>query len=141
MKVRFGDVERVLVDTQKWILTDLKDVEPVTSRCAVLHSSSSNSTTKKEAVHLPHFKGDEKTIPFLRFPIWKKQWETLIEEYEVDYRFSFLSDNPDEAAQTKLVGCETEYEEMMRCLSMCYGDKTKIVSCVMKEVNAPRTLK
>ncbi len=135
------DVEVLFLETQQWVLTELKDSSVTSGGDRTSSSSSSNmSTTKKEAVQLPHFHGDEKGSPYLKFPIWKKQWERLIKDYPEDYRSTFLWDHLDEAAQLKLVGCETHYEEMMKRLIAYYGDRTKIVSCVMREVNSPRTL-
>ena len=42
---------------------------------------TSFSTTKRETVMLPQFSGDEKTA-FLRYPVWKLQWDSHILEYE-----------------------------------------------------------
>ena len=60
------EVETLFVDTQKWILGQLKESETVTSGGAHSSRSSSSMLTKKEAVQLPHFKGEEKATPILK---------------------------------------------------------------------------
>ena len=50
---------------------------------------SSFSTTKRETVMLPQFSGDEKTA-FLKYPVWKQQWDGHITEYEHKYRATML---------------------------------------------------
>ena len=64
LKTRFiKEVEEPFVASQKWFLTELKDA-PLRS---VGTASGSTNTTKKEAVKLPSFDGDEKgsMSPFL----------------------------------------------------------------------------
>ena len=133
------EVETLFLENQQWVLAQLKD-SSVTSGGASSNSSSSFSTTKKESVKLPPFQGDEKTSPFLKFPIWKNRWEKLIGEYREDYRSTFLLDHLDEAAQSKVVGCETQYEEMMKRLTNYYGDRDKVVTCTLREVESPRAV-
>jgi len=65
------------------------------------------STTKRETVMLPHFSGDERTA-YLKYPIWKKQWDTHIQEYEDKYRSTMLLNHLDEKAQLQIVGLETD---------------------------------
>ena len=74
---------------------------------------SGRSSTKKEAVKLPYFKGDEKCNPFLYFPVWRKQWQVLIEEYHHKWRSALLWDHIDDAARNRYVGWETDNEQAM----------------------------
>ena len=127
--------EKMFIDTQAWLLSQLKDVS-ITSG----GSSGSSSSTKKEAVKLPRFQGDEKMMPFLKFPIWLSQWNTLIEEYDEKWRSGLLFEHLDESARLKFVGYETDYPEAMVRLNKFYGDPLKVVSCVMKEVMGPRAM-
>ena len=48
-----------------------------------------------------------------------------------------LKKHIDEAAKQKIIGYENNYEEAMKRLSKYYGDTTKIVSCVLREVMKP----
>ena len=134
------DAEKVFVDTQKQILGELKDV-PFTSGGAVSSDSSSsvssNSTIRKEAVQLPKFQGDENQSPYLKFPVWKKQWDVMIGEYDEQWRPGLLLNHVDESAQSKFVGYETNYNEAIKRLSLFYGDPMKVVHCVLKEVMSP----
>ena len=91
-------------------------------------------TTKKEAVKLPSFSGDERYSPYLKFPVWKKQWEIIISEYDEKWRSGLLWDHLDDVAREKYVGWETDYKEAMKRLERCYADPKKVISCVMKEV-------
>ena len=47
-------------------------------------SRDTSSTTKKETVMLPKFSGEEKTA-YLKYPVWKKQWDAHIMDYEEKY--------------------------------------------------------
>ena len=99
-------------------------------------ASKVSNATKKEAVRLPSFKGDEKSSPYLKFPVWKKQWDCLITEYEEKWRAGLLWDHIDEVARSKFVGWETDYAEAIKRLERFYGNPLKVVSCVMKEVSS-----
>ena len=115
--------------TQKWIFDESRDISLNTS------GGSRTSATKKEAVTLPSFQGDEKTSPFLNFPIWKHKWDTLIVEYEPGYRTTILWEHLDAAAREKYAGCEKDYDKSMERLSKYYADPVRIVACINKEVN------
>ena len=91
------------------------------------------SSTKKEAVKLPKFSGDEKTA-FLKYPIWKKQWESQITEYEARYRPGLLMEHLDDAAQRQIIGVETEYGPAMTKLENYFGDSLKVVNACLSEV-------
>ena len=126
-----NDVQKVFMDAQKHVLTELKDyVPPDATNPPVV-----NSTIRREAVKLPTFDGNEETsTPFLTFPIWKKQWETMIVDYPERFRAIMLIEKVDECARAQFIGYETDYEEAMKHLTRYYGDKHKVVTCVMQEV-------
>ena len=73
------DAEKSYLDFHAAVVKDLKDPTPPTSGGSVTKDSS----TKKEAVKLPRFVGDEKSFPspFLTFPVWLKQWKSMIVDY------------------------------------------------------------
>ena len=123
------EAESVYASTQKWIVDESRDISLNTS------GGSRTSATKKEAVTLPSFQGDEKTSPFLNFPIWKHKWDTLIVEYEPGYRTTILWEHLDAAAREKYAGCEKDYDKSMERLSKYYADPVRIVACINKEVN------
>ena len=128
------DAEKLFIETQKKILPELKD-EPLTS--GGTSSKLSNTTVRRETVELPSFEGDLSKSPYLKFPIWKKQWEAMVEDYDANYRDVMLCRHLDDAARAKFVGYETNYEEAFKRLKQYYGDPLKIVQCVMKEVSLP----
>ena len=129
-----NDAETVFLETQTWMLPQLKDA-PITSG-----GSSQTYSTKKEYVRLPSFQGEDKSSPFLKFPVWKSQWDVLIEEYEEKWRSGLLLDHLDDTACSKLVGYETDYAEAIKRLNLFYGDPLKVVSCVMREVMLPHPI-
>ena len=131
-----NDAEKIFVDMQKWMLSELRNSPSIIGGTATV----SDRSTRKESVRLPSFKGDEKESPFLKFPIWKKQWEVVIVEYEEKWRAGLLWDHVDEAARGKFVGYETDYREALKRLDSFYGDPLKVVSCVMKEVMSPHVI-
>ena len=139
-----NDAEKLYIAVQKWVLSELKDS---TSPSVPGSSSSSSSTatsnysTKKESVCLPKFKGDEKEDPYLQYPVWRKEWNLLIVEYDEKYRFTMLSTHLDKAAKEQFVGFENDYEEALKRLDSFYGDASKVVSCVMDEVMSPSVIK
>ena len=51
-----------------------------------------------------------------------------------------LTKHLDESAKSKLVGCESNYEESMERLTKFYGNNQKVVTCVMKDVNKSRII-
>ena len=122
------DVEETFQECQRLVLMELKDI-PLTSG-----GEQNSSSTKKEAVRLPSFSGDERSSPYLKFSIWKKQWDVLISEYEPKWRAGLLWDHLDDTARSKYIGCEINYDEAMKRLERFYGDPVKVISCVMKEV-------
>ena len=140
LRLKFkNDAEATYLALQKWVLPQLKPkvvVDPV-----VKTSGGMSCSTRKEQVRLPTFKGDEKSSPFLQYPIWRQQWELLIVEYEEEKWWSgLLWDHLDEAARLKFVGYETNYSQAMERLDAFYGDPVKVVSCVTREVMAPRAI-
>ena len=98
-------------------------------------SASTFSSTKRETMMLPHFSGDEKTA-YLRYPIWKEQWTSHIQEYEVKYRATMLLIHLDEKAQLQIVGLENNYEEAMKQLDSYYVDSKKIIRSCLDEIRA-----
>ena len=138
-EIRSSFIDRVETRYFKFrgsIIPDLKDS---------IHTSGGSrhaSTTKKEDVKLPKFVGDEssKPSPFLTFPIWLKQWETMVMDYPEKYRSGLLYDHVDIAARAKFTGFESDFEVAMTRLKQFYGDSSKVVKCVMKEVQDPDPL-
>ena len=94
-------------------------------------SSGSVSTTKRETVMLPHFSGDEKSA-YLKYPVWKKQWDNHILEYEAKYRATMLMNHLDEKAQLQIVGLENDYEEAIKKLDSYYVDAKKGSACMSR---------
>ena len=133
------NVEGVYMEVRQWFLG--RQVEALLNTSGggasvgAVASKVSNAT-KKEAVRLPSFKGDEKSSPYLKFPVWKKQWDCLITEYEEKWRAGLLWDHIDEVARSKFDGWETDYAEAIKRLEQFYGNPLKVVSCVMKEVSS-----
>ena len=80
-----------------------------------------HSSTKRETVMLPHFSGDEKTA-YLKYPIWKEQWDNHIKEYEVKYRATMLLNHLDDKAQLQIVGLENDYDAAIAQLDSYYID-------------------
>ena len=133
------DAENIFHGTQKVVLTSLKDV-PLTSGGATSSSSSSrasSSTVRKEAVHLPSFKGDPNSSPHLKFPVWLSQWNKVISSYDDDFKAVMLHDHLDEHAKTKYIGYEDDYNVCMDRLEKFYGNPGKVVACVLEEVLRP----
>ena len=97
--------------------------------------SGSYSTTKRETVMLPHFSGEEKTA-YLKYSIWKLQWDSHIQEYEEKYRATMLMNHLDEKAQLQIVGLENKYEEAMKQLDTYYSDAKKIVRACLDEIRS-----
>ena len=135
-----ASVETPFVANQKWLLSALKNSSKDSS--ASSHAVSSATNTKKEAVTLPTFKGDLKSVPspYLVYPIWRKRWDSLISEYEEKYHVNFLLDRIDESARLKIIGYEEDYVGAMKLLDTFYGDPMKVVSCIVAEVNAPSAI-
>ena len=131
------DAESAFLDLQKWVLPKLK----VSSASAVVKTSGGDSSsTRRERVSLPEFKGDVKASPFLKFPVWLSQWEKMIGDYEEKWWTRLLERHLDEAALTKIVGFEENYAEAMKQLKAYYGDPSKVVECVMREVKKPSSI-
>ena len=131
LKSRFKDeAEVTYLELQKWILPQLKAVVKTSG------GGSSNST-KREAISLPEFKGDPEDQPFLKFPVWLKQWEKLIGDYDEKFWSRLLCEKLDDAACEKIVGLEDKYGEAMEYLKAFYGDPCRVVECVMQEVKGP----
>ena len=126
------DAEELFLAKQTWILPLLKDTSPVVASV----TSGGSGSTRKETVKLPKFSGEEKTIPYLKFPTWKKEWDKVIVEYDTQWHARILKDHLDEAACKKIVGFETDYVEAMRRLENYYGNPQKVIACVMKEVTS-----
>ena len=138
VNLKFIDnAEKTFLETQKWLLSELKDTS---STSGGESRSITSRSTKKEQVKLPSFEGDDKKSPFLKFPTWKEQWELLITDHENKWWPRLLWDHLDDVARGKFVGWESNYDEAMKRLQRFYGDPLKVVSCIMKEVRAPRSI-
>lgn len=92
--------------------------------------ASHSSNTKKEAVQLPKFASDKKGgQAFLKNPIWLKNWNAQIIDYEEKYRASMLLSNIDNEDQKKIIGIDNKYVKAMDKLDKYYGDLTIRGSC------------
>ena len=125
-----NDAEVTYLELQKWILPQLKAVVKTSG-------GGASSSTKREPISLPEFKGDPVDQPFLKFPVWLKQWEKLIGEYDEKFWSRLLCEKLDDAATEKIVGLEDKYGEAMEYLKAFYGDPCRVVECVMQEVKGP----
>ena len=126
----FEEIQKGFLDTKKLLLTGIKgEMDLSTSE-----GNSRINSMKKEEIRLPSFKGDEKCFPYLRYSVWRKQWDLLIVEYEERWWSGLLWDHLDEVARSHYVGWETDYKEAMERLKRFYGDPVKVISCVMKEI-------
>ena len=70
---------------------------------------------------LPKFSGEEKSA-YLQYPIWKKQWNSHIMEYETKYRATMLLNHLDTKALEQIVGLESDYEKAMDQLDRYYDE-------------------
>ena len=93
------------------------------------------SSTKKEAITLPKFSGDEKTA-FLKYPIWRDLWNKLIVEYEEKHRAGLLLNHIDHDVLKKIIGVEREYNAAMSKIDKYYGDPGKVVNACLSEIKA-----
>ena len=133
-----SDINKSFVDSVENPFVEFRDhiVGLLKNSSSTSGGTSSNSGTKKELIKLPTFQGDEKASPYVNFPIWKKLWETLIEDYEEKYRAGLLLAHLDDAARGKFIGYEGNYEEMYIRLGRYYGAREKVVKHVLQEVLA-----
>ena len=84
---------------------------------------------------LPTFSGDEKTA-FLKYPIWKQQWDNHIQEYEEKYRATMLLNHLDAKALEQIIGLETDYDKAIAQLEKYYNDAKKIIKACLEEIRA-----
>ena len=96
-------------------------------------SGTNFSTTKRETVMLPKFSGDEKTA-FLKYPIWKEQWDGHIVEYESKYRATMLLNHLDDKAMEQIVGYENDYDGAIDKLHKYYSDSNKVIRACLDEI-------
>ena len=136
------DVATEVEECKKIALQYRRDVGEELSVAAVAEEGSRASsgarvfsTTKRETVMLPHFSGDEKSA-YLKYPVWKKQWEEHIQEYEEKYRATMLLSHLDDKAQLQIVGLETNYDEAIKQLDSYYNDSKKVIRACLDEIRA-----
>ena len=137
IRTKFVDhAESTYVEFKNSVVRNMKDVSSKTS------GGDQNFLTKKEPVKLPDFVGDEKCSPspFLTFPIWLKQWKGMIDDYEEKFCDRLLWDKLDVVARARIAGFETDYEEALKHLEQYYGDSTKVVKCVVKQIRDPDSI-
>ena len=145
MKTKYDKDAHVLFKSiQKWIGEQPKTASNTSGGSGSGSNSSTSSTssisskgTRQETVPLPTFKGDESggnCSPFLQFPIWKKSWDALIVDYEERFHYILLAEHLDDAAKGKFVGSENDYATAMKKLMNYYGDVSRVVKCVVKDV-------
>ena len=141
-KTFLDKAETPFIALQKLMIVQLKDA-PVLQTPVETVVPHKHSNTKQESVGLPEFKGEEKgkeLSPYLKYPVWRKQWDVLIVGYDEDWRSSILNQKLDDAARNTFVGYENDYTEAMNRLDKFYGNINKVVECVMKEVCSPREI-
>merc|ERR1712237_49689 len=94
-------------------------------------------TTRKEAVTLPTFSGIEKPgcSPFLEYPVWLKNWNQHIVDYEDKSRCNMLLSHLDKDALRQITGSENDYLAAMRKLNDYFGNKLKVIHDCTNEIN------
>ena len=126
-----------VVDECKRIALDY--VKEDTSVATIGHGGGGSrpgfSLTKRETVMLPKFSGDEKSA-FLKYPVWKLQWEDHIQEYEPKYRATMLLNHLDEKATQQIIGLENKYDDAMEQLDAYYSDSNKVIKACLDEIRA-----
>ena len=137
------DVETPFLATHKWFIGEFKNsaIVPEPPRDTSSSSTRSNVLTKRESVPMPSFYGDTKKLPFLTYPTWRAEWDSLIVDYEEKVRPTVLKTHLDEVAKSRFIGYERDYNEMMNRLDVFYGDPLKVIECVMKEVVSPSAIR
>jgi len=114
----------------------LNGTEPV-STPGTTSSSTNKGTTKKEAVALPKFQGAEKPgggSPFLEFPVWLRNWNKHIEDYEEKSCSNMLLSHLDKDAQRRIIGSKNDYIAAMKKLEAYIGDKRKVIRDCTSEI-------
>ena len=84
---------------------------------------------------LPKFSGEEKTA-YLKYPVWKEEWNSHITEYEEKYRATMLLNHLDAKATDQIIGLENDYDQAMEQLDRYYNDAKKIVKACLDEVRS-----
>ena len=95
----------------------------------------SYSSTKRETVMLPKFSGEEKTA-FLKYSVWKEQWDSHIVEGEDKYRSTMLLNHLDNKALEQIVGYENDYNGAIEQLDAYYLDSNKIIKACLDDIRA-----
>ena len=68
---------------------------------------------------LPRFQGVEKpggSSPFLEFPVWLRNWNQHIGDYEEKSRSNMLLSHLDKEATRRIIGSENDYKAAMKKL-------------------------
>ena len=103
MQRKFSDGgEKNFFDNQEWILMEFRESDNTSGGSS--NARVRDNAARKESMRLPPFKGDEKMSPYLKFPVWKKQWDILIDEYDEKWRAGLLWDHIDDGARSKFIG-------------------------------------
>ena len=143
----FNNMVVVEVDNCKRIALEYlkEDVSTTSATSEVLSTGRGRgsgitfSSTKRETVILPKFSGEEKTA-YLKYPVWKEQWNSHITEYEVKYRSTMLLNHLDSKALDQIIGLENDYEKAMQQLDRYYNDAKKIVKSCLDEIRTQSTI-
>ena len=117
---------------------DLRKKETVsTTGSTAISSATLKGTTKKEAVSLPKFSGTEKpgSSPFLEYPMWLRNWNQPIMDYEEKSRCNMLLSHLDKDAQRRIIGSENDYLAAMKKLHDYFGNKQKVIRDCTNEIN------
>ena len=84
---------------------------------------------------LPKFFGEKKSRqPFLKYPIWLKNWQSHIVDYEEKSRANMLMSHLDNEAQKHIIGLENEYKQSMEEINKYYGGTGKVVTACTSEI-------
>ena len=116
----------------------LKEAVPVqTAAETSVTGGGGGCKTKKEPITLPKFSIEEKSgQPFLKYPIWLKNWQSHIADYKVKLRANMLMSHLDNEAQKHIISLENEYKQAMEELDKYYRDTGKVVTACMSEIRA-----
>ena len=76
-----------------------------------------------------------KKTTFLKFPVWKLQWDTQILENKNKYCSTLLVNHLDNKAQEQIMGLKNNYTATAQ-LNRYYSDAKKIMNACLDEVRA-----
>lgn len=137
------DVDTIYRDTLELSLEHLKEAPPRPTVSYSSHHGSSKASSnivKRESVSIPQFSGKEPQA-FLEYPVWRANWDKLIDIYPDEVRATVLYDHLDAAAKSRIVGLENDYALALEKLKTYYGNNLKVVQCCLKEIASIKPIK